>query len=86
MAEAFAEAYRSMRGDFSKTVDWGVHVVSDGLLTTGQNRPHQALLRKACSSVLPSLASGERFARRLDSVKRSRRAKRTKLQLERNDL
>ena len=24
-------------GHFSKTVDWGVHVVSDGLLTTGQN-------------------------------------------------
>jgi putative intracellular protease/amidase len=37
MAEAFAEAYRSMRGDFSKTVDWGVHVVRDGLLTAGQN-------------------------------------------------
>ncbi len=24
-------------GIFSKTQDWGVHVVSDGLLTTGQN-------------------------------------------------
>jgi putative intracellular protease/amidase len=24
-------------GRFSKTVDWGVHVVSDGLLSTGQN-------------------------------------------------
>ena len=24
-------------GIFSKTADWGVHVLSDGLLTTGQN-------------------------------------------------
>jgi hypothetical protein len=24
-------------GTFSKTADWGVHVVSDGLLITGQN-------------------------------------------------
>ena len=24
-------------GHFSKTGDWGVHVVSDGLLITGQN-------------------------------------------------
>jgi putative intracellular protease/amidase len=24
-------------GHFSKTEDWGVHVVSDGLLITGQN-------------------------------------------------
>jgi putative intracellular protease/amidase len=24
-------------GHFSKTADWGVHVVSDGLLITGQN-------------------------------------------------
>lgn len=28
---------KALRGKFSKTGDWGVHVVTDGLLTTGQN-------------------------------------------------
>ena len=51
-------------GHFSKTVDWRVHVVSDGLLTTGQNPASSGPAAKSCSGVLPSLASAERFARR----------------------
>jgi putative intracellular protease/amidase len=28
---------KAQGGHFSKTADWGVHVVTDGLLITGQN-------------------------------------------------
>jgi putative intracellular protease/amidase len=44
-------------GHFSKTVDRGVHVVSDGLLTTGENPASSGPAAKSCSRVLPSLAS-----------------------------
>ena len=40
-------------GDYSKTSDWGVHVVEDGLLITGQNPASSA---KAAQALLAKLA------------------------------
>lgn len=40
-------------GDYSKTADWGVHVVEDGLLITGQNPASSA---KAAQALLAKLA------------------------------
>ena len=40
-------------GDYSKTADWGVHVVEDGLLITGQN---PASSEKAAQTLLAKLA------------------------------
>ena len=39
-------------GDYSKTADWGVHVVQDGLLITGQNPASSA---KAAETLLAAL-------------------------------
>jgi putative intracellular protease/amidase len=36
-------------GIFSKTQDWGVHVVTDGLLITGQNPASSGRGRRRCS-------------------------------------
>jgi hypothetical protein len=55
-------------GHFSKTEDWGVHVVSDGLLITGRTQPHQGLRRKCFSIVLVSPVGAERFACPLEQV------------------
>ena len=40
-------------GNYSKTADWGVHVVEDGLLITGQN---PASSEKAAQTLLAKLA------------------------------
>ena len=40
-------------GNYSKTADWGVHVVEDGLLITGQN---PASSEKAAQALLAKLA------------------------------
>ena len=40
-------------GKYSKTADWGVHVVEDGLLITGQN---PAPSEKAAQALLAKLA------------------------------
>jgi putative intracellular protease/amidase len=48
---------KSEGGHFSKTADWGVHVVTDGLLITGQNPASSAPAAKQLLSVLPTRAT-----------------------------
>jgi putative intracellular protease/amidase len=43
---------KSEGGHFSKTADWGIHVVTDGLLITGQNPASSAPAAKQLLSVL----------------------------------
>jgi putative intracellular protease/amidase len=44
-------------GHFTRTDDWGVHVVTDGLLITGQNPASSALAAKSLVDLLTHTAS-----------------------------
>ena len=47
---------KALGGNFSKTGDWGVHVVTDGLLTTGQNPASSGPAAKVLINVLDKKA------------------------------
>ncbi len=50
------DVLNALGGNFSKTGDWGVHVVTDGLLTTGQNPASSGPAAKVLIEVLEKKA------------------------------
>ena len=48
---------KSQGANFSTTADWGVHVVQDGLLITGQNPPSSTLTAQALLNAVKTSAA-----------------------------